>query len=315
MILTSHRLDCLKIALHCLDRAKAYGHFDKVVFLLNGVEGRQKVYIEEYMRRHSDVPWDTVSGPRGRAECISSLENQCIKRYPEAVYIKMDEDVFIGRGWAERMLQAYEENASDRTALITPLMPNNAYGLHLLCTVVYPEVGRAFKERFGEETSSAADGLTWRLPSVAEWGTRQFMEIERINEELTVRTQSGSSAYHMFHDRFSVGCVCFDYAHWQRMGGIPAKDEIEWCEWIEQRKENNIAILDHVALHYAFYVQQEWLDRTTLLESIEAYFKGRDPNHPNPWPRLGRMAGQIPAIIKRRLSSGLFMYGVRPDQR
>ena len=300
MILTSHRLDCLKIALFCLERAEAYRHFDKVVFLLNGVEGSHKAYIEDYMKRRSDVPWDTVSGPRGRAECISSLENQCIERYPHAIYIKMDEDIFVGHGWAERMLNAYEDNATAQTALITPLIPNNAYGLHLLCSEVFPEAGRAYVERFGEGTSPAADGATWRLPSVAEWSTRRFMDVDKINKELTARTSSGAPAYQTFQERFSIGCICFDYEHWLRMGGVPAKDELEWCEWIESRKENNIAILDHVVLHYSFYVQQDWLDRTTLLEDIAAYFRA-DRFILRHGPRLVRTIRQIPSILRRRL--------------
>ena len=56
-----------------------------------------------------------------------------------------------------------------------------------------------------------------------------------------------------------------------------------------------------VVLHYSFFVQQEWLDRSSLLEDV------RRTNLPGTAPvwapalRWGRLAQQIPGIVKRRL--------------
>jgi hypothetical protein len=303
MILTSHRLDCLKLALHCLEQANAYQHFDRVVFLLNGVVGDHLDFIARYRSLHPDVSWDAIAGPRGRSECISSLENQCIRKYPNGLYIKIDEDVFVGEGWAERMIRAYDDQRDKNTlALITPLIPNNAYGLYALCHNIYPEAGSEFRDHFGYDVSPLIDGPTWRLPSVAEWATRRFININDLNSELPSRAVN-PSVYTHFTERFSIGCICFDYGHWQRMGEIPPKDEPEWCAWIEHHGEHNVLINDHIVLHYSFFVQQDWLDRTTLLEdiSIEFGLMKSGNNFTRHFPRLKRLSAQIPSIIRRRL--------------
>jgi hypothetical protein len=290
------------IALHCLEKSNAYPSFDRVVFLLNGVVGRHLDYIHQYRAMHPHVAWDAIAGPRGRSECISSLENQCVRKYPDSLYVKIDEDIFVGDGWAERMLKAYLDQADKTTlALITPLIPNNAYGLHALCHSVYPEIGKAFRDHFGYDVSPLIDGPTWKLPSVAEWATRRFLDIDHLNAELAA-TKSNSMVYESFTERFSIGCICFDYGHWLRMGEIPAKDEPEWCAWIEQHGDRNVLIKDHIVLHYSFYVQQDWLDRTTLLEDIAIQFGWMSAGNPftRHAPRLWRFARQIPSIIKRR---------------
>jgi hypothetical protein len=89
------------------------------------------------------------------------------------------------------------------------------------------------------------------------------------------------------------------------MGGIPSTDEPGWCQWIEENGHVNVLDCAQIVLHYSFFVQQEWLDRTTLLEDI------RRANLPDtvvstswPPPRLLRVARQVPSILRRRLGGG-----------
>ena len=304
MILTSHRLDCLRLNLALLERHGVLSAFDRVVFLLNGVEPAHRAAIDAFMAAHPETAWDTVSGPRGRAECISALENKCVEKHPGAVYVKIDEDIFVPRGWAEAMFSAYDAHrADDKLALITPLIPNNAYGLWFLVTKVFPELGREYLARFGEDPSPASDGTTWRLPSVAEWAIRRFIDLDAANREVRQRAErSGLARFHRFPDRFSVGCVLFDYRHWQAMGGIPAKDEPEWCAWIEKNGHFNVLDTSMLVQHYSFFVQQDWLDRTTALEDLTAVNLGI-PMGPlrRHSPRMLRFAAQVPGILRRRL--------------
>lgn len=139
MVLTSHRLDCLRLCLKLLEKTHSLQHFDHIVFLLNGVKGRHLNHIHAFMRTHPRLSWDTIAGPRGRCECISSLENQCVERYPGGLYVKIDEDIFVPEGWAPRLFAAYEEHQADENLA---LIPNNAYGLHTLLTIHYPHLGR-----------------------------------------------------------------------------------------------------------------------------------------------------------------------------
>ena len=69
---------------------------------------------------------------------------------------------------------------------------------------------------------------------------------------------------------------------------------------------NQVNILDssQVVLHYSFFVQQDWLDRTTLLEDIRA---SNLPSTLKPGslryqlPRVGRTFSQLPRVVTRRL--------------
>lgn len=307
MILTSHRLDCLKLNLALLEKNGVLPAFDRVVFLLNGVEGAHRDCIEAFIAKHPEVCWDTISGPRGRSECISSLENQCVRKYPGHVYVKIDEDIFVPAGWPQRMFEAYEAHRADpRLALITPLIPNNAYGLWFLVTRVFPDLLPAFLQRFGAAPSPEIQGLTWRLPSVAEWAIRQFIDLEDANRRVRERSESADlPRYHRFTDRFSIGCILFDYRHWQAMGGIPPKDEPEWCEWIEKNGAFNVLDTSHLVQHYSFFVQQDWLDRSTALEDLAAVNLGVRMNVlQRHGPRVARFLPQLPGILRHRLGLG-----------
>lgn len=303
MILTSHRLDCLKLALALLDRHRQFAAFDNVVFLLNGVVGEHLHYIERFMASRPSVKWDTVAGPRGRSECISNLENRCVERHPESVYVKMDEDIFVTYDWAQRMFEAYEAHRNDpNLALITPLIPNNAYGLWYLLSRVFPEALADFRQKFGAEPSPEIQGITWRLPSVAEWAIRRFVDIEAANTQVRERVASANlPRYHRFTDRFSIGCILFDYRHWLEMRGIPPKDEPEWCEWIEMNGKFNVLDSSQLVQHYSFFVQQDWLDRSTALEDLTAVNLGVSMNaFRRHMPRIARFIPQIPTIIRGR---------------
>ncbi len=306
MVLTHDRLDCLRLCLDMLEKAEAFSQFDRVVLLLNGVPGRLRRFVERYMAARPDVQWDTVEGDGTRPGGICQVQNECIRRYPDSVYVKVDEDVFVPRGWAERMLETYDRHAArDDLALITPLIPNNAYGLHRLLHEFYPEALPEFEQRFGAPPSAEPKGPTWQSPFIAEWATRRFLDIEAANEEHRRRlAESGKPRWHEFCRYFSIGCICYDYDHVQRMGGrLPPRDEPDWCAWFEEHRQLCVLDQSQIVLHYSFFVQQEWLDRTSLLEDIRRVnVPGTSPVWAPAlrWIRLGR---QVPGIIRRRFGT------------
>lgn len=99
MVLTHDRTDCLKINMEMLFKSGGIHCFDHVVLLLNGVVGGHLRYIHRLIAQHPDISWDTVAGPRGRSQFIANLQNECVRRYPDSVYVKIDEDVCaVGMG-------------------------------------------------------------------------------------------------------------------------------------------------------------------------------------------------------------------------
>lgn len=310
MILTHNRLACLRLCLEHLDKADAFRAFDKVVFLLNAVKGRHLQYVTRFMGAHANVSWDTVEGPGTRPEGIAWMENECVKRYPDSVYVKVDEDIFVPEGWADRLLGAYDDNKGrDNLALITPLIPNHSLGLHKLLTDFYPEFMQEHRRRFGRDPSPERVGFTSCNPYVGEWATRLFIDLEAANRRHRMRLEDrGLGRYCEFSAPFSIGCICYDYRHWHAMGGIPSTDEPGWCQWITDNGHVCVLDLAQIAHHYSFFMQQDWLDRTTLLEDIRiANLPGTLPEQSWLAHRLPcriRLARQIPRIIQRRLHLG-----------
>ena len=350
MILTNARRDCCRITLDRLEQSGAYPVFDHVVFLLNGVSPTHMRFVDTYIADHPAVAWDKILGNGTRPQGIAEMQNRCIEKYPDALYMKVDEDVFVPDGWAQRMVAAYEAYRDDENlALITQLIPNNAYGLHTLLTRFYPELLSSFRARFGHDPDPTRAGSTWHSPGIAEWATRQFLDLETANREQRRRLEVGGrktdpsnhspithnvstptpepqnprtpepqnsrtpelpNPYLPFPDSFSIGCIAYDYRHWKKMGGIPDTDEPGWTAWITEHGQFNVLDCSQIVLHYSFFVQQEWLDRTSLLEDI------RRVNLPGTCTfaqrtglsRALRITKQIPGILRRRLGGSLALH-------
>ena len=275
MILTSHRLDCFKLCMDLLIQGKSIYDFDQVVLLLNGVEGRHRRYVEGLQWKHANIPWDTISGPRGRGKYISNLQNQCVEKYPNALYFKIDEDTFVSTDWSVKLLRAYEEFKYDPSlSLITPIIPNNALGCY--CLLQHDEELRDEYERLfpEKEISSRCDAPVWLYPQIAEWISRKFLNLTEANQWLVEHIYD---PYSRFGERFSINCICYDYRHWKEIGGVPEQDEVGWGEWIEKNNKPAVVVHDSLVHHYSYFVQQRWLDRTSLLEDLRnANLEGKE---------------------------------------
>ena len=70
MILTSHRLDCMKLCMDLLLRGGSIRRFDAACLLCNGVEGRHREWINDLVEKNPAINWDIISGPRGRGKFI-----------------------------------------------------------------------------------------------------------------------------------------------------------------------------------------------------------------------------------------------------
>ena len=302
MILTSHRLDCFKLCMDMLIHGGSIRRFDHVVLLLNGVEGKHLRYVQRLMAAHPDIPWDTIAGPRGRGWHISNLQNDCVRRYPDSLYFKIDEDTFVSSDWDLLLAEAHEahQNRPD-LSLVTATIPNNGLGCWQLLNL-FPEIRNEFMKLKYASHTPAADGPVWFYPHLAEWIIRKFLNLDEANRRVRAAT---TDRWIPFHARFSINCICYDYRHWQEIGGVQEKDEVGWGEWITQNRKLVVLATQAVVHHYTFFNQQDWLDRSSLLEDL------RSSNLPTSlWdrtffgcriPMAVRLFRQIPSIIKQRL--------------
>lgn len=305
MFLTNARRDCAALALEMLEASGSLPVFDRVVFLLNKVSDQHMRFVDAFIQAHPEVRFDKVIGPGTRPDGISWMQNECIRRYPDSLYMKIDEDVFVPEGWAARMVEAYEANRHrDNLALLSPLIPNNAMGLHQLCTEFYPDLLAQHRTLYRREPDPERAGFTWHSPATAEWATRAFLDINAANQrQRALLAASGKDRYLPFSRSFSIGCIAYDYRHVQRMGGVPRTDEPGWCDWVEKNGQTHVLDRSQIVLHYSFFIQQEWLDRTSLIEDL------RQANLPGTLrvaerlrlKQAVRIAVQVPGALRRRL--------------
>lgn len=303
MILTSHRLDCFKLCMDMLIQGGSIRRFDRVVLLLNGVKGRHLRYVRQLQTSHPDIPWDTIAGPRGRGWFISNLQNDCVKRYPDSLYFKIDEDTFVSADWDLLLTEAHEAHRDNPDlSLVTATIPNNGLGAWQLLNM-FPEIREEFLKLPHASHSPDAAGPVWYYPHLAEWMIRKFLNLNEANRLARTAT---TDKWVPFHERFSINCICYDYRHWQEIGGVQEQDEVGWGEWITQNKKLVVLAAHAVCHHYTFFNQQDWLDRSSLLEDLRAANV-----HTTTWertplaralPRARRIARQLPSILKRKLN-------------
>ncbi|MBP7828545.1 MAG: hypothetical protein KA248_01365 [Kiritimatiellae bacterium] len=312
MILTSHRLDCFRLCMDLLVRGGSIRFFDRVVLLLNGVAGRHLRYVEALQTAHPEIPWDIIAGPRGRGWRISNLQNDCVRRHPGSLYFKIDEDTFVSADWPQKLLAAYEAHRDDPAlSLITPVIPNNALGTFYLLHA-FPELAEEYTRRFNQPLTPDFNGPVWFNPRIADWITRAFLDLREANDRLRragipAVNEAGlaiprGGPYGRFAFRFSINCLCYDYRHWQELGGIPEFDEIGWGDWIAAHRKYAVLVPDALVHHYSFFVQQDWLDRTPLLEDLRRAQLPDTLRWTDRGPaRWGRIARQVPGAVGRRL--------------
>jgi hypothetical protein len=229
MILTSHRLDCFQLCIDLLVAGGSAYRFDRIVVLCSGVEGRHLRYVQSLPVRYPKARWDFIFGARGRGKPISDMQNDCVRKYPNALYFKLDEDTFVSRDWDVEIEKAYHRFKGDPgLSLLTSVVTNNQRGAYHLLTTL-PEVGEEFIRTFNQPIVTDRMGPVWILPQCAAFMMRRFLNLTEANEELRGRNQRHDEC---FSYPFSINCICYDYRHWQEIGGVPEEDENGWGQWI-----------------------------------------------------------------------------------
>lgn len=158
---------------------------------------------------------------------LSHVQNLAIELHPKAQWIyKLDEDVFITRGFFGDLYKTYvelESNSIYRPAFVSPLINVSCYGhLRLLEKLGLLEDFRST----GLTDVKLSDGLHHNRqiidnPKVAEylWGGSQ--EVLRDIDALSARFNEGKLNYSICPVRYSIGAILFTRASWEEFGRFP----------------------------------------------------------------------------------------------
>jgi len=150
---------------------------------------------------------------------VCFIQNMVVTLHPEAEYIfKMDEDMFIGRGFFERMIEEYhriEREGEYKIGYVVPVIPLNCCGY-----VSYLKLSgnlAAYEQRFGRAYRCGFSAV-FNVEETAEflWDTMENFDgmAERFLE---------NTGYQILNSYFNIGCILFSRSRWLMMGKWPEK--------------------------------------------------------------------------------------------
>lgn len=158
---------------------------------------------------------------------LSLIQNIAIECHPNAKWIyKLDEDVFITKGFFETLLRTYRtvrDESVYEPAFTAPLLNVNCYGsLRLLDRLGLLDDFRAT----GLTEMKVGDGIKRNKPALREpdvatylWGETQ--PVLRDIDALSARLAAQDAGWSICPIRFSIGAILFTRQLWEEMGKFP----------------------------------------------------------------------------------------------
>ena len=174
----------------------------------SGIKSERLAFLAE------QYGWSYVSTERNQ---VGYIQNVVIELHPNAEYIfKLDEDIFIGADFFQRMMAAYQsaaETGEYRINFLAPIIPLNcsSYVSYLkakgLLADFTQRFGRAYRGRFSAPFSRADAALyLWSLC--------------RCFDEETVFF-SKNTGYAICDSYYNIGCILYTRERWLLMGKWP----------------------------------------------------------------------------------------------
>lgn len=173
-------------------------------------------YVEQLDKMAQKNDWSYLYTETNQ---VCFIQNIVISLHPSAEYIfKMDEDMFIGRGFFERMIEAYhriEREGEYKIGFVVPVIPLNCCGY-----VSYLKLSgnkEVYEQRFGRAYRSGFSAV-FNVAETAEflWDTMETFDgmAERFLK---------NHNYQILNGYFNIGCILFSRSRWLMMGKWPEK--------------------------------------------------------------------------------------------
>lgn len=192
---------------------------------------------------------------------VCFIQNLVMELHPESEYvIKMDEDIFIGKNFFEKMIQGYhriEKEGEYRIGFAVPVIPLNCCGyatyLHLTDKKAEYEkkFGRAYKSRFS---------AVFSVPETAEFLWDTMDTFDETSEKFLE-----NEGYGILNCYYNIGCIMFSRKRWLMMGKWPelpgeagmGRDEAYICQDNVKKDMAIYELYDVLAGHLAFGHQKK----------------------------------------------------------
>lgn len=213
---------------------------------------------------------------------VTMIQNIAMEYYQQAQWFyKLDEDIFLTEGTLESMMRTFitvPKLEPCNVGVVAPLIPLNGYGY----IKILDKLGLRdrYEDRFDKVLSGGYPAK--KIESDVEaaafmWGaTGEVPRLDELNRKF-----GGSHKYSFCNVRFSIGCILYNRAFWDKMGnaypygtsqpGDVGEDEVHLCA--RTVLKSHVLVIDEnsVVGHFSFGAQTEgmkdyYTDRHELFE-------------------------------------------------
>ena len=246
-------------------RIKAFVPDDVEVCILSS-----GIYSDELSKIAKNNDWSYLSTKRNS---VSLVQNVGINLFDSAEYIyKIDEDMFITKGFFEMMMKTYvecEDNSLYKVGVVAPTIPINGFGMTNILNRF--DLVDIYREKFEEpKRVPIRTSMIDTNPSVAKffWGENKYVpQIDEMNKIV----QKDKLDYEICPIRFSIGAIMFKRKFWQdmRMFNIPegsglGSDEVQICEFCMSHSQPIVVSKNSIVGHLSFGPQNEEMKKYFL---------------------------------------------------
>ena len=193
---------------------------------------------------------------------LSLAQNIAIKIHANAEYIyKIDEDIFIGLGYFDGLLDTYNSALSTsimKIGFVAPLL--NVNGFSYLEFLKEYGLVEEYTELFGKPLSACIGEPIHLNGDSAKYIWEHCKDFDLVVEHFSNK----ESGYLICPHRFSIGAILFTRKFWEDIGyfdvgmvGVMGLEEKQVCDYC---MDNSCAIVvsqNVFAGHFGFYTQKE----------------------------------------------------------
>lgn len=188
------------------------------------------VYNEKLSNIAKQNGWSYMST---KINNVCLAQNIVIKKFEKAKYIfKLDEDIFVTKGYFETILNLYchlKEDSPYDVGVVAPMIPINGFS-HVLVLDRF-NLRKEYETKFEKTLHKAGqDRMIENNPEVAKFMWKTLPSIDVMNEKL----QDEEFSYVPCPVKFSIGAIMFDRDFFNDMGTFYFKekkaDSMGWDE-------------------------------------------------------------------------------------
>lgn len=260
IVLTSHRKDGLQLCLHNLEKFTNIERFKYIYILANEVDEQHASIISDFKSIHRNVI-EIHFSQRGIYNTIA-MEGVILDKHRDDVIVKIDEDVFVTKGWLEAMLETYKATRNSRIVLLSALVPNNQVGKNCL----EPQLRKYFGEDYNDRV---ALNPAHHNCEYATWIWRKFLDGHLRGTSCPIMSGCDPA---IFLGHLNINCIMFDRRMMDLILPFTVTDEHAMNMALAQNNLFGLMLPTTIAHHYSFKHQQEHLDAAIGVEPIAKVF-------------------------------------------